>query len=716
MKPPNPLFSRRTVLAGGAALGLAACGGPARGRDPLKSIQQGLAAAPLPPPWEPLVVSGTAVETAGHRYRFDAGPFPSSLEIDGAEFLFDGVKLDVRVQDELLVWQRARTVSLSATDVELLARGNAGDLIAQTRVSISYDGMCRFRVSLIPQGLITIDSILLDVPILRSETTHYAHHLLGVDASEYAWLDLFGEPQAIWGGGRVPDNGWSGEATPYFWAGNPERGLVWFTDQIAIGLRQEAIAQLQLRPVEGAMRLLVELIARPLDMPDTMHLDFGFHPTPATPPMSRKRVVKPAPVAWRPDDRRMVAQLPVRTSVDTRATLASLRDQGAEAIVLAAEWSDIPGLPHFASEENERAFRDMVDATHDVGLKVIPTISADSISVRVPGAAELVGDMPLPITPRIANLPPPPVDIVPLLFHTEASAAFYEETIRAFATEFPIDGVSVRIGEPSARMLALQSERQPGARAMLDLHSRRDLLRRLYALFHGGLRERDEDGIVMVHSPMPWSMIHGFADLLVTGHNVYKSVVIRQASDEGLAARWQPGQLPYLYGHVTHGLPTLFQIPAADSDHLSRLGTFTREDLTTGQELFALAAVYNASIWQEDLRPSPALESLARLEELRMRLGFGDATWHPYWQREQRLIVQPPSTFFSHWLKDSGEMLLLLLNGAKNEQDILVELADGGSRLAAEDVWNGAPVRTRENLIITTLGPSRFAALHVRQG
>ena len=716
MTPRAHVLSRRELIASGAALGLAACGGPARGRDPLDSIQEGLAVAPLPHPWKPIVVRGTAVEVAGHRYRFDAGPLPTSLEVNGAEVLFDAMKLDVRVQDELLVWQRVRTISADAAEVELLARGNAGDLIAQARVTISYDGTCRFRVSLIPQGVITINSILLDVPILRTETTHYAHHLLGADAGIHTWIEFFGEPQSVWGGGRVPDNGWSGASTPFFWVGNPDRGIIWFTDLIAAQQRQEPVAQLQLRPVAGAMRLLVELTTDPLDMPNTVHLDFGLQPTPTRPQKSRKSDVKPVRVEWWPKDGRMIAQYPMRTTADTRKTLESLRDQGARSLVLDVGWSDVPGFPHFESAANERAFRDMVDLTHDVGLKVIPTISALSLSIEAPGAAEVIADMPLPLNPVLANAPPPS-ERVPSLFHTEASAAFYEEAIRAFATEFPIDGVNVLIGEPTARLLHM-NERRPGAGAALDIYGRRDLLRRLYALFHGGLRERDEDGIVIAQTSMPWSMIHGFADLIVTGTNIYRAIASRRLGGEALAERWQPEEVPFLYGDVIHRVPTLFQVPAADTRFRGNVESYTREELVTDQELFGLAAVHNTSLWPEELTSSASFENLARLEQLRMNLGFGDASWHPYWQRQQSLIVQPPSTFFGYWQKDSGSMLLLLLNGANDEQEVLIELPSAGSgnvsRLSVVEVWGGLPVRTRDNLIVTTLERSQFAVLHIQ--
>ena len=720
MRKPSPVLGRRALLASGAAIGLAACGGPARGRDPLESIQQGLAAAPLPQPWEPIVVRGTAVETAGHRYRFDAGPFPTSLEVNGAEFLFDAVKLDIRVQDELLVWQRARTISVDAAQVELLARGNAGDLIAQTRVTLDYDGTCRFRVSLIPQGVITIDSILLDVPILRTETTHYAHHLLGAAALTYSSLEigrLIEGRQAIWGGGRIPDNGWSGEITPLFWVGNPDQGLVWFTEQLADQQRQEPAVQLQLRPVEGAMRLLVDLITDPLDMPDTVHLDFGLQPTPVRPPESRRSAIKPARAEWWPEDSRMVTQFPMRTTGDTRSTLESLRDQGTQAIILEEGWSDVPGFPHFESTKNEDAFHDLVSLTHDTGLKVIPTISADTLSFNAPGAADVLTDMPRPIQTDVINVSRAPADQVSAMFHTEATAAFFELAVRAFAEKFQIDGVNVLIGEPTVREM-LQSERRAGVGASLDIQGRRDLLRRLYALFHGGLRERDEDGIVIAHTPMPWSMIHSYADLLVTGLNGYRSIAIRGLSGEALSKRWQPEEIPYLYGDVTHRVPTIFQVPAVDTLFGVGVWGYGLEELTTDQELFGLAAVHNTSLWPEELAPFAPFAELGRLEGLRMSLGFGNASWHPYWIMQERLIVQPPSTLYGYWYKGSGSMLLLLLNGANSDQDILVEVAaaSGGARLLAEEVWQGMPVRTRDNLIITTLGPSQFAVLRIEAG
>ena len=712
-----PLLSRRELIASGAALGLAACGGPARGRDPLDSIQEGLAVAPLPPPWKPIVARGTAVEVAGHRYRFDAGPLPTSLEVNGAELLFDAVKLDIRVKDELLVWQRARTISIDAAEVELLARGNAEDLIAQARVTVSYDGTCRIRVSLIPQGVITIDSILLDIPILRTETTHYAHHVLGADTVTYSWEEIAGAPQAQWGGGRVPDNGWSGEITPYVWVGNPDRGIVWFTDSIIGPQREGAVAQVQLRPVAGAMRLLVELITGPLDMPDTLHLDFGLQPTPVRPTLAPQSPVKPVRVEWSAEASRMAAQLLKRTPSDTRKTLKSLRDRGATALVLGLDWSEIRGFPYFESDDNKRWFRDLVDLAHEAGLKIIPTISALQLSNRVPGAVEVLEDMPLPIGPIMTN--PSLMEQIYPLFHTDATVALFEEAVRELAEEFPIDGVNVIVGDPAVRLLD-RNESVPGAVAALDLHARRDLLRRLYALFHGGLRENDEDGIVIAQSLVPWSMMHGFADLAVTGFYLYQSIASRRLSGEALAERWQPDLVPFLYGDVLHQVPTLWQVPAADAEFPGTVESYTRDELVTDQELFGLAAVHNTLLWPEELTPSASFESLARLEQLRISLGFGDAAWHPYWQRQQRLIVQPSSTFFGYWQKASGAILLLVLNGANDEQDVLIEMpsatSSSVSRLSVEEVWSGLAVRTRDNLIVTTLERSQLAVLHIQRG
>ncbi len=713
---PNPLFSRRELLASGAALGLAACGGPARGRDPLASIEQGLAATPLPAPWRPIVVSGTAVEVAGHRFRFDAGPMPTSLEVNAAELLFDAVKLDIRVQDELLVWQRARTISVDAAHVELLARGNAGDLIAQSRVTIGYDGMCHFRVSLIPQGIVTIDSVLLDVPILRSETLHYAHHLLGGDLFTHTMFGFSTPPQDYWGGGAVPENGWSGAMTPHFWVGNADRGIVWFTELIQSSERQAAAAQLQLRPVEGAMRLLVELISDPLDMPDTVHLDFGLQPTPVRPPSARSPVVRPTPVSWS-NTGLSAPPAQARAGAGTPETLAALRDQGATALVLDQNWSDIPGFPYIASADRARAFQDLIDQAHGAGLKVLPTISALTLSTRAPGAVAAIDQMPLPIDSVVENDSPP--ERVHPLFHNDATVSFFTEAVRSFATEFPIDGVFVQLGDPAVRLLP-QTERVTGAEAALDIRGRRDLLRSLYALFHGGLRERDEDGIVIAQTNIPWSMIHGHADLVVTGLNLYRGIAAGRRSGGGLAERWQPDAFPFLFGDILHRVPTHFHVPPPDSRFAGVLANYRRAELLSDEELIGLAVVHAMPLWAEDGAPADAQESFARLETLRRDLGFGNATWHPYWQRERNLSVQPPGTMYGYWQSAAGELLVLALNGADLTQDVLIELDGAGpsesAGLAVEDVWGGAPVRTRDNLVFTTLERAQLAALHVRGG
>ena len=294
----------------------------------------------------------------------------------------------------------------------------------------------------------------------------------------------------------------------------------------------------------------------------------------------------------------MAAEQLNRTPADTLKTLESLRDRGATALVLRRGWSDISGFPILESAEDKRAFRELVDLTHDAGLKIIPAISALTLSNRVPGAAEVLEDMPLPMGPIFTNLSP--MEQIFPLFHTDATVSLFEDAVRAFATEFPIDGVHVAMGEPAVRLLD-RNEGVPGAVAALDLHARRDLLRRLYALFHGGLRERDEDGLVIAHSLVPWSMVHGFADLLVTGLYLFQSIASRRLGGEALAERWQPDLVPYLYGDVLHQVPTLWQVPPADAPLHSIVESYTREELVTDQELFGLAAVHNTSLWPEEL-------------------------------------------------------------------------------------------------------------------
>ena len=102
---------------------------------------------------------------------------------------------------------------------------------------------------------------------------------------------------------------------------------------------------------------------------------------------------------------------------------------------------------------------------------------------------------------------------------------------------------------------------------------------------------------------------------------------------------------------------------------------------------------------------------------MRESLGFGNASWHPYWRQQDELVIEPPSTLYGFWYRGSGSILLLLLNGANTEQDILVEVssaaAASNATLSVKDVWDNLPVHARDHLAITTLAPSQFAVLHI---
>ena len=140
---------------------------------------------------------------------------------------------------------------------------------------------------------------------------------------------------------------------------------------------------------------------------------------------------------------------------------------------------------------------------------------------------------------------------------------------------------------------------------------------------------------MIAHSLVPWSMVHGFADLIVTGLYLFQSIASRRLGGEALAERWQPDLVPYLYGDVLHQVPTLWQVPPADTPLHSIVESYTREELVTDQELFGLAAVHNTSLWPEELTPTASFENLARLEQLRMN--------HGLWRRLVASLLATPA-------------------------------------------------------------------------
>jgi len=238
-------------------------------------------------PWTPLSVSNNKVSCWGRDYFFAASSLPESIISAGKEILSRPVKLTVTSGGKNVAW----THSLSA--VKLTPKGTKASLSSfwsgasagkqalslHAQVSVEFDGLILYEISVAGVDAKKIDSIVIDIPIVN-ELALYRHKF------GWAWKDI-----ASYSGSLPPKKGVveSSKFLPYYWFGDNDRGLFWFCESDSMwpnGSSDDAIQVIRTSE-ELIFRLLIKKASQAL--PSNWKLVFGLQATP----------VKPLPKNWR---------------------------------------------------------------------------------------------------------------------------------------------------------------------------------------------------------------------------------------------------------------------------------------------------------------------------------------------------------------------------------------------------------------------------------
>ena len=179
--------------------------------------QEGLSDRVLAP-WTPLQVKGQAVLPWGRRYQFGALPFPEQIEAAGAELLAGPIRLEATVNGTAQTWTgtpaRVTTRGEAAVELAADARGTGLQLTGTTR--IEYDGMMRADFALTAAQDVTVERLDFVIPLKATHAT-YLYHYPGQWGNAY-------------NAGALPPDGFVAAFRPFFWLGDEERGLAWFSE------------------------------------------------------------------------------------------------------------------------------------------------------------------------------------------------------------------------------------------------------------------------------------------------------------------------------------------------------------------------------------------------------------------------------------------------------------------------------------------------------
>lgn len=245
-------------------------------------------------PWTPIEVvhenSAVMVRPWGRIYRFEAAPFPISVQAAGQELLAGPICLLAEVDGERVTWQGAPPALGEQTPavVSMHEEMAGANLALSADVRVEYDGMVRIAWKLTPKQAMGLNGLMLEIP-LKPEHATYLYFYPGRWASTY-------------NAGSLSAAGTSMEFRPLVWLGDEERGLAWFCESDYNWLSDAPESVIEIKPEGDRVVLCLHLIDKPVALaPGAAELDphkalaavtgpvgalsytFGFQATPVKP-------------------------------------------------------------------------------------------------------------------------------------------------------------------------------------------------------------------------------------------------------------------------------------------------------------------------------------------------------------------------------------------------------------------------------------------------
>jgi hypothetical protein len=290
-------------------------------------------------PWTPLKADATApaIQCWGRRYQF--GTLLDAVQASGAELLSSPVTLEAVVAGKRVALSGPACRADRATDTRATLTGHAelSGLRVEVHHAVDFDGQVWTDLMIQPRRPVHLEELRLTWSMPKAQA-----RLIHADARK--WID---NPA-----GALKAEAWSSKLVPFFWLGNEERGLCWYTESDRNWRLSKDHPAIQVTPEGEEVKICVRLLATPCVVSSYLTYIFGMMATPVRP---------------RPEDARRW-----RIAPGTKSTFEILWPNG---------WMKWYGHPE---PKDAKALAAHVGAAHKLGRRVVPYVNLNFVSAGVP--------------------------------------------------------------------------------------------------------------------------------------------------------------------------------------------------------------------------------------------------------------------------------------------------------------------------------------------
>lgn len=196
---------------------------------PWEHVNTGLSDEVIPP-FTPLKMNNNVISCWGRAYWFKGDGFPEKIMTRKTQILSDAITMEAIINGSNIKLSNNINVITQYPGLVVFnseAHNNGAHFIITCRVE--YDGMMLYNIKIIPEKEISVDRLILNIPIKNNNAKLYhvvRDAIRGNSESDYLPKGY----DKIWGSSAKKSKNVLGTFVPYFWIGDYDRGFCWMAD------------------------------------------------------------------------------------------------------------------------------------------------------------------------------------------------------------------------------------------------------------------------------------------------------------------------------------------------------------------------------------------------------------------------------------------------------------------------------------------------------
>lgn len=628
----------------------------------------------LLPPWTPVEATDGQVNVWGRTYQFQGPlPMPTGVETRQKQVLAGPVALVGKAEGQEIRWTGGvcKLVESRPSAARLQGQADSAHLQCEGTITVEQDGMLRCDLVLRPKKApVNLEELVLEMP-MPAEHAKYFHFYPGRWGSSYNSRSL-------------PPEGLKSEFKPFFWLGDEERGLSWFSESDRNFFHPKGVQPIQVVRRDGQTVLRVLLVSQAQKLQEPLEYTFGFQATPVKPDR---------PDAW---DFRTVHMGGYNLD---EAFLDRLVQAGVRTMCFHEHWTDIQAYPATTHGETLRRLAEGCKK-RNIQLLLYLGYEMSTIAPEWPQWHE-----ECLVAPRAGGYKrtyqPQPDQTAYIVCYRSVWQDFLAAHLEKLLKEYPISGVYL---DGTANPWGCRNTKHGCGYKRPDgsigttypIFSTRSMMKRIYTL----VREHVPDGQV----------------------NVHQSTCMTIPTLAFATSYWDGEQLqslkrPEKFEQVMEILP----LDAFRAEFMGKNWGVPAELLHYASGPFKRSEAMAAALLHDvPVRPGSMqdLEELAKIWKLWEQLGRHEADWIPYWVEDARIKTNKPEIKVSLYNRPGRGLAAVVVNtsGQEVEAEVHLDLAGLGhpKPLRAKNVLTDAELPLAEGRLQVRLPSLGFLLLHAQ--